>query len=331
MDYGAAMVSPNRIQGYLFQICSSSECVWKDKYTKFRHIFVIFAVEIDNNSMNSTILDKDAIPQPELWKLALNIASDHIDVGLYPPLAREEMVWRTFPFDAATGNQLRCIEDIIYDNPLLLSDFKKVDCIIDNVPAITIPEEADAAAAAMIYDDMTVSDAPGELSADDIELYPTGTDNARIAIVQDADIRAFLSRTFYNATFDSSTAALCRYFAGRPDAPVSTAVYAPVCGNTLTLIALRGKQLLMANSFRFEKEIDAAYYILASMQQLGLDLTATPVYVRTSTADAPSELQEILSRYLPSVAPIPFPTLRYRATKSTLLAPLALTIRPLCE
>lgn len=277
--------------------------------------------------MNQTALDKDMIPQPELWKLALNITSDRMDVGLYPPLTREEMMWRTFPFDPATASPLRAIEDIIYDNPLLFSDFKRVDCIIDNVPAIPVPAEADEEEAMRLY---SLSTACETDSSDRVELFTTGTVNSRIALVQNRDIRAFLTRTFYNARFDSSLAALCRYFAGRPDAPLAPAVYAPVCGNRMTLIAIDGRRLLTANEFRFEKPIDAIYYIIASMSRLGLDIRTTDAFV-SGASDPESEFGTLLRRFLPQAAPIPFPTLRYRATKSTLLAPLPLTIRPLCE
>lgn len=280
--------------------------------------------------MNATTLDKDAIQQTELWKLALNIASDHIDIALYPPLAREEIIWRSFAFDQNAPTELRAVEDIIYDNPLLLSDFKRVDCIIDNVPAIPIPSDADTDIATAIYTHATAENATQDFD-NEIELYDAGVENARIAIVQQRDIRAFLLRTFYNARFDSSLASICRHFALNVDAPKGPAIYAPINGNRLTVIALDGKQLLMANDFRFEKEIDAIYYILASAKQLGLDPEKTPVFVSPGTPDNPETLLPILAPYMPLTAPIPFPTLRYRASKATLQAPLPLLIRPLCE
>ena len=280
--------------------------------------------------MNSTTLDKDAIQQTELWKLALTIASDHIDIALYPPLPREEIIWRSFAFDQNAPTALRAVEDIIYDNPLLLSDFKRVDCIIDNVPAIPIPFDADTDIATAIYTHATAENATQDFD-NEIELYDAGVENARIAIVQQRDIRAFLLRTFYNARFDSSLASICRYFALKTDSPKEPTIYAPINGNRLTVIALDGKRLLMANEFRFEKEIDAIYYIMASVKQLGLNPENTPVFVSPGTPDNPETLLSIMAKYMPLTAPIPFPTLRYRASRATLQAPLPLLIRPLCE
>lgn len=279
---------------------------------------------------NSATLEKDSIQQPELWKLALAIGSDRIDVGLYPPLAREEIMWRSFTFDPTAPTPLRAVEDIIYDNPLLFSDFKRVDCIINNVAAIPLPKGISVETAYNIY---TQATACGEesISENEIEFFDAGVDNAQIALIQQRDIRAFLLRTFYNARFDSAIASLCRYFAQKADAPKGPAIYAPINGNRLTLIALDGRRLLMANEFKFEKEIDAVYYILAVTRQLGLDPTNTPVFVSPGMPDAPEALLTILTQYMPLTEPIPFPTLRYRASKSTLQAPLSLTIRPLCE
>lgn len=280
--------------------------------------------------MNSATLDKDSIQQTELWKLALTIAADHIDVALYPPLAREEILWRSFAFDPAAASPLKAVEDIIYDNPLLLSDFKRVDCIISNVPAIPIPLEASPEIAADIYAKATDNAHTPDFD-NNIELYDAGVDNAHIALVQNREIRAFLLRTFYNARFDSALASLCRYFAKKADAPKGPAIYVPINGKRLTVIALDNNRLLMANEFSFEKDIDAVYYILASARQLGLDFESTPVFVSPGMPDNPENLATLLTPYMPLTAPIPFPTLRYRASKATLQAPLSLLIRPLCE
>ena len=94
--------------------------------------------------MNSGKLDKEMISQPELWRLALIVSADRLDVALYPPLTREEIIWRSFAFDPDAPSQLRAIEDIIYANPLLLSDFKRVDCIIDNAVAMPLLSAVDS-------------------------------------------------------------------------------------------------------------------------------------------------------------------------------------------
>lgn len=283
-------------------------------------------------TMNSDPLYKDLIAQPELWKLALLLSPDRLDVALYPPVTREEMIWRSFAFDPAAPDKLRALEDIIYDNPLLLSDFKRVDCIIANAPSIALPPELDEDDATAAYD--LAADTSAVEPAAPLELFPTGSsDGAVMAIRQSTAMRSFITRTFYNVRFDCRLAALCRYFTGRAEAPHTPALYAIDADSCLTAIALDSdRRLLLANEFAYTKPVDAAYYILAVMQQLGMPRTDTAVCISTpATADTPESLREILRPHLPQAGALPFPTLRYRASRTTLQAPFSLLIRPICE
>ena len=277
--------------------------------------------------MNSGKLDKEMISQPELWRLALIVSADRLDVALYPPLTREEIIWRSFAFDPDAPSQLRAIEDIIYANPLLLSDFKRVDCIIDNAVALPLPAALTPADAETVYRAAT-ADAPADA---DIELYPTADCLTAIALMQQPDISAFFRRTFYNVRFDSRMAALARFFINRSDAPAGPMVYAISRSRRLTLIAVSGQRLLMANNFTFQADADAAYYILASMQTLGLDPLATPLALNADSAETRAGIAGMLKPYVTEITSIPLPALRYRATKATFEAPIDLLIRPLCE
>ena len=57
-------------------------------------------------------LDKELISQPELWRLVLMVSPESLYVALYPPVAREEIMWREFRFDAAAPSPLKALEDI---------------------------------------------------------------------------------------------------------------------------------------------------------------------------------------------------------------------------
>lgn len=285
--------------------------------------------------MNSGKLDKDMITQHELWKLTLMLSDDRIDVALYPPVSREEMIWRTFEFDRSTPDRLRALEDVIYDNPLLLSDFKRVDCIIGNSPSILLPKAIGEERMPEIYRQSTAGNDTGSNdSMPEIEIYQSGDPETCVVLQQEKSIRSFITRTFYNVRFDSRIASLCRFFTGRAEAPQSPAVYAIDHDNKLTLIATgTGHRLLMANEFRYKTAIDAVYYILAAMQQLKLDPETTAVSVSSthSSAAGSGTLHEIIRKYLPYTGALPFPTLRYRASRTTLQAPFDLLIRPICE
>lgn len=274
-------------------------------------------------------LDKDMISQPELWKLSLLLADKHLDVALFPPTVREEMIVRHFDFPAPATDPLRAIEDIIYENPLLFSDFKRVECIIDNCQQILTPADLDPEATARVYSELTTlspTDHPDALP-DEPQIFPTGDPTCNVALLQKADIDAFIRRTFYNVRFDSRLASLIRYFLSLPNTPETPSMFIITRNGRLTLIATKTGRVLMANTFQYRTDADAAYYILACTSSLSLDPADLTLYLSGGT----SALSEIVAPYIPSISAIPFPMLRHRASKTTLQAPFELIIRPLCE
>lgn len=276
--------------------------------------------------MKQSRLDKDMISQPQLWRLVLVLLSDRLDVALFPPLSREEMIWRSYRFDESAPSTLKALEDLIYDNPLLLSDFKSVTCVVGNCPWLMAPIEAsDDDCVALMSEAYPQS----QLCDGEVELCQTSTPNAVQVMVQRPDIKAFLRRTFYNIRFTGRMAELCRYLAVHIDGLTASRMYVVQRGERLLLMAFNGAKLLMANEFHYQTITDAAYYVLASLQHLGMDASAS-VALRVDDGDA-NELSGILKRYLHDVRPIPFPALRYRASKNTLQAPFEVIIQSLCE
>lgn len=266
--------------------------------------------------MNQTL---DTVTQPELWKMALMIGSRSLDVALYPPLARDEMIWHSYAYEEPT---LQAIEEIVYGNPALLADYKSVVCVADHTPAVVVPADADADQATAIYN-ATI----GEDSDEEVELYPCGV-GVSVAIRQPRQIADFITRTFFNVKMMSAAANRISYFTGcnREGA----AVYAPVEGNRTRVVAVRDGNLLLANDFVARAPADAAYYIMWAIGELGLDASETAVYAG-GIGMRHSELHELLSRYIQSASALPMPPLRYRGSRATLEAPFDFLILPLCE
>lgn len=275
--------------------------------------------------MEKNTLDKEMISQPELWRLALLVGKSRVDVALYPPLAREQLIWKSFPLDSYEPDGISGLEDVIYDNPLLINDFKSVSCILD-YPSIAVPAGLDNDLNKDLYLDQVACNN----TAPRVNIYDCGTQNASIAMGSHGKAADFLLRTYYNARFFCRKAEIIKYFLGQNPVKEQPGVMVAINSNTLTMIAVEGKRLLMANDFSFHKDVDAVYYILASMICLGLDTETTTVMVAAMGRDS-SELMQLLSRYIARVTPMPFPAMRYRASKDSLSAPLDLLIRPLCE
>ena len=147
------------------------------------------------------------------------------------------------------------------------------------------------------------------------------------------DITAFLKRTFYNITFRSRLSLLVNYFSAPQRELTERRAVALIDGQRLTLLAFDGRRMLAANDFSFSTAADGAYYVMASLQRLRFD-TSDPSFTLAShgqSMTADGTLAAILRPYVTNIRAVPFPSLRYRASKSTLQAPFPLLIAPLCE
>ncbi len=277
--------------------------------------------------MAEGILEKDMISRPELWRLVLMVSGNSLHVALYPPVAREEIIWRKFSFDPSTPGRLRAIEDIIYGNPLLLCDFKRVDCIIDSTDYLILPPDTPE------NDRPVLMESVG-LDADEesvIESCPA--ENAMFVQSLDREIVPFLRRTFFNVSFVAKMSLLISYFGDHDANFTARRAYALVDDSHLSFLAFDGPRLLAANEFSYRRPTDAAYYVLASMKQLGFDPSDPEVTLSThrTLSDDNTTIQSLLKPYVRSLRTVPFPTLRYRASRSTLLIPFPLIVLPICE
>lgn len=272
-------------------------------------------------------LDKELISQPELWRLVLMVGSGRLYVALYPPVAREEIMWRQFAFDAAAPSPLKALEDIIYDNPLLLCDFRCVDCILDTPGCLFVPADTPSDDYELLLSAVRPDAASAEILA-----QPAGPDAVMLQPL-DPDITAFLKRTFYNITFRSRLPLLVNYFSAPQRELTERRAIALIDGQRLTLLAFDGRKMLAANDFTFSTPADAAYYVMASIQRLHFDPADSgftlAIYGQSMTAEG--TLASTLRPYVANIRAVPFPSLRYRASKSTLQAPFPLLIAPICE
>lgn len=274
--------------------------------------------------MQQTVLDKDMIAQPQLWRLILMPGEERLDVALLPPVAGEEIIWRTFAFDPSVPDRHKALQDIIYENPLLLSDFKSVECVADCGCFMALP--------AGLGEDGVSETGHAVLAPDDENCFvltePCGVSNAVIAQWIDDETHAFLCRTFFNIRFHSRMSRLVDYLVSLPGGGEGARMFVLTRDGEMTVVALRDGCLLCANDFRCRSESDAVYYLLAAAATLGLPVDTLSVAVG---GDAAATLVGALRPYLPGVIELDSPALRYRAGRTTLEAPFDILIRQSCE
>lgn len=277
--------------------------------------------------METTRLDRELIERPEQWRLALQSGPRGLEVVAHSPMEDNSLLWRRIApsGDESDRRELRALEEAVYDNPLLLADFGRVQCLIDTPFVVIAP--ADAAALDDADRDTLMRAAnPDFEGVTFVNTLPAS--NASIVAGIDRETLGFLRRTFFNVDIQHHLTPLCRYFlnlARRTNAP---RLYANLRPGSLDVVATERDRLLMANTFAFATPDDAVYYILACRKLL--DMEQAEMYLAGDAA-VREQVAPILRRFIPAVMPVIFPSTMFRAGKDALGAPFELIILPLCE
>lgn len=248
-------------------------------------------------------LPKDLITQPELWRCVLHITPSRLNVAVVPPVAQEEMVAASLLLNPEAPTPLKALEDAVYDNPLLLSDFKSVHCLVETPTHAVVPAPL-----------ATPDDAPLLLSRESgTEADPDRTvaspqfGGAAVVYELPEPLEAFLRRTFFGVTISTPIEEV-----GKAATQLSTTTAAPVMiavadtASAVTLAAARGGELLMLNTFTVNHPADAAYYLLASRSTLGLGKGDGTVWF-AGQAPLARTVANIVTPYLDSVEFVTIP------------------------
>lgn len=267
--------------------------------------------------MEQAILSKDMIPQPELWRCAMEIGSDRLDVALFPPVATERLIHRTILLNPDASFHEKAVQEAIYVNPLLLSDFARIDVVIDNsefavVPSVTAHNvEPEAILEAASFDLM---DKIAEISHPD--------ESISIVFAVPAPLAGFIRRTFFNVRINHSLAPLV---AARP---LTSAIFASVTDSKVDLIATDGNNLLLANSFRCATPEDATYYIVAVRNNLPVE---QPKIILAGNGSKTDTIEKYLTKYAVAPERAEVPTALARLGKDAMTLPQSLTALLSCE
>lgn len=273
-------------------------------------------------------LGKELVSDPSICNLLLRVGTGTLDVALYSVTGDNTLLYRSYPLSDPSRSAVGMIEDIIYDNPLLLSDFRRTYCIAETRRSLTVPtdggkpEEAGMAGMlARLYPDLE-----GETI-----VSRNATSNSAFVYALPRDLLGFLRRTYpAGLTVESHLTALTRYFATRPGGGNSIRAVANLRADSLDIVVLSGSRLLMANTFACPHLTDALYYILASRHQLGLD-PRTDAMLLAGNQAMREQLTPIFARVCGKGDACNLPPQMFRAGKEALEAPFDMIVSPLCE
>ncbi len=207
-----------------------------------------------------------------MWRLALELHDTSLEVLLAPLQPQDEALHYVFEIPASSG-RLEAIEEVVYENPLLLCEFNSINVIFDTcrfvmLPASMATDEAMIDAVHALWPDLDCAVAPQPL---------LGTTETLIMAV-DAATLAFMRRTFIEGRLVHPVGKMVEYFGSQPRSNQGY-VYAYVRTGVTYVVAFSGSTLSIACQYATPQADDAAYYIMAVAKQQGFDLVADAVMV----------------------------------------------------
>ncbi len=264
----------------------------------------------------SKALTKDLISDTSRHHLELLISSRGIDIAVFAPAEDNSLIYRHVDFDSAAKSTQDALEEAVYDNPLLLSQFKRIDCMIDTERFLIVPAER-------------VGDAPDMLASlygdDEFETLCDRLDNAGATLASAVPRRcvSFLKRTFGTPRITHRLTPLFRYFGHRTRFGNAARLHVHLREGACDIMAVVGDNLIMANSYKVCAISDVVYFTLAVAESLEFDSERDRVLISGDTV-AREELMTTLRRYLHFVMPMIFPSDMLRIGRNAMDAPFEL-------
>ncbi len=274
--------------------------------------------------LNSQPLQTGLVRAPQMSRMTLRVNDDSLDVAIVSKVEDNSLIYRHIPYTATATSAIRALEEAVYDNPLLLSDFGQIDILFDTPRFIVIPEERadDDRAEEML-----------ETLYPDIEFEPVTSripGGAVIAAAVNADIERFAGRTFADARRMHRIVPLCRYFGARNRSGNGGRIHVHLRPGFTDVIAYLHGRTMMANTFSSPSGMDALYYILAAAQNLRFDDSCDRMIVSGDNT-LRDTLMPMLRKYYPHAMPAIFPSAMLRAGAAAMQAPFEMLAIPLCE
>ncbi|MBQ1724244.1 MAG: DUF3822 family protein [Muribaculaceae bacterium] len=265
------------------------------------------------------------LSQPELWQFYLALMPRSIDFILYAPSQDDSLVVRSLALDNSGGDYLKAVENVVYDNPVLLNDFHSVRVLIDAPHFVIVPP--------------TVSD------NDDLDAllriaYPDAQGEAMLCrlphcgmgIVSEVPqgVLPFVQRTFNNPPVVHHLYPLCEHFE-RLNAHSSIArMFVNLSPHRMDLVVYRQGRLELANTFNYRSMDDAAYFILHAYDSLKMNRLSDEIQL-SGDRDVREQLTPLLRRFINYVMPAIYPAAALRLGHDAMKAPFDLIMLALCE
>lgn len=262
------------------------------------------------------------IENPHLWTLTLFVDDRHIHFMLHNDKEHDSLICRDIEIGKWSDDdeRLRAVENAVYDNPLLLNEFKRINVSVDSMQFIFLPPGYGTDEDARRAFDVAFPDASG-----DFVVSRGNNCRADVAFMLPQGLHQFLRRTFSNATVRLHIETMCSYFRGKTNTSNISKVAAYIRNGRIDVCAYRRGQLQMANTYVCRTNDDAIFYILAVWNMLGLDVRSDEIQLAGDKA-VRNAITPRLREYVTYVVPVMVPPAAMRMASDAAKAPLNLLI-----
>lgn len=271
----------------------------------------------------SAPLTKDLVNNPGYCRLDIRIGVATLDVMIYNPLEDNSLLLRRTELSSDRAEALKQIETFIYDNPLLLSDFKVVTALMESKSFMTVPAQIAESCdhLKLMREADSDTDARAVVIEDSLDAF-----DARMLTPLDAPTANFLRRTFPNIRLHNAIYPFTRYCHANLTKGNTAKAFINIREKSLDIVVMSSNTLNLINRFEYRDINDAAFYILNCTDDE--EISEILIGGDREQRDA---LMPLLRKFRPYVMPMIFPSAMFKAGAESMKAPFDLIILPLCE
>ncbi len=275
------------------------------------------------SSLSSLTQDIE-IHRSELWTLILRVSHNAVKFILYNDEEENSLISRELPIDTNTTDYLKALQNCIYDNPVLLHDFKKVAVLVESPHFVIVPDAlSDDDSMHDLMDYVYVTD------RGDCEICELENGRSSIAYTLPKGVGAFFCRTFFSPLVVHQLVPLVRYSCEKSAKSSLAKMMVHMSDGVMDLCVCRNGELMMANTFKYKDTDEVVFYILNAWQNLSLDVRSDELQI-SSEKNMRDVIMPQLRKYISFVMPIIFPASAMKIGQDAIKAPFDLILLSQC-
>lgn len=245
-------------------------------------------------------LTKDMISDKERWALSLLLTKQTLHVKAVRAIGTPAAICESLPLSAAAEIPNSAFQEIIYENPLLLGNFRSTTILVDTEEYFVAPSES-------VSDDASLAAAVKQMGLDDadqVTLTAELDDFNTLCFNVDKNTYRFISRTFPTAALSHPIASLARHFRQKARQGNAAKVFVDLNAHNFHVLTYDRMGLVSAGSFEATAAADITYYTLMSAQAANIDPTRDQFIL-----SGPNDLRSMLTPALRPFAAFVLPAL----------------------